>query len=242
VSPDAETLFISDLHLDPDKPDIARYFVEFLKTRAVHARVLYILGDLFEIWLGDDDDAQRFEPALSRLRELAHRLPVFFIHGNRDFLLGPTFAHDLGITLLQEPHVITLGEQRAALMHGDLLCTDDIEYLKFRDKVRTRQWQDEFLAKDLVQRQSIARGLRQQSSEAMVNKPVEIMDVNAHTVGDYFTHLNVDVIIHGHTHRPGIHHEGNGCVRYVLGDWRPEASFLVWSNGRFELHDLRCRH
>ena len=229
-----------DLHLDPEQPDINRHFVDFLETRARRARVLYILGDLFEIWLGDDDDPESLEPALSTLRRVARDTRVYLMHGNRDFLIGDAFARNHNLQLIDEPHLITLGDQRIALMHGDLLCTDDAEYQDFRARVRTESWQRDFLSRPLSERRDIARSLRRQSSEAMRGKADNIMDVNAQAVEDYFGRLRVDGIIHGHTHRPGIHSIAKDRTRYVLGDWRPEPSFLRWSAGNLSLHDRRC--
>ncbi len=235
-------LFISDLHLDPDRPDITRQFVDFLKARATGARALYILGDLFEVWVGDDDPATEAESALTPLRDLAQRIPVHFIRGNRDFLVGDTLAARLGIKLLEEPHILVHAGRRIALMHGDLLCTDDAPYQRFRKQVRGKSWQQDFLAKALSERRSIANGLRKKSSQAMASKAEVIMDVNQQTVLDYFLWLDADIMIHGHTHRPGVHNLGNGRRRYVLGDWNPQASFLSLTNdGQLTLHDPRVR-
>ncbi len=242
MSANDAVLFISDLHLDPDRPDITRQFVDFIEARATRARALYILGDLFEAWLGDDDPASELEPALTPLRELTRHVPTCFIRGNRDFLVGDTLAARLGMQLLDEPCILNHANRRIALMHGDLLCTDDDAYQNFRQLVRGQAWQQDFLSKDLGERRAIANGLRKKSSQAMASKAEVIMDVNQHTVLDYFSRLDVDIIIHGHTHRPAVHDAGNGRKRYVLGDWNPDASFLSLDNdGEFVLHDPRVQ-
>ena len=237
MSEPSDILFISDLHLDRDKPDITQNFLHFLETRAIQARVLYILGDLFEVWLGDDDTSSHFQPVLERLYRLSQSVDIYFIHGNRDFLVGQQLAARCGMTILQEPEIIHLGSTKVGLMHGDLLCTDDVDYQNFRKLVRNPDWQRQFLSKPLAERQQIAASLRDQSADAMAQKEIEIMDVNQSTVIDQFNALNIDVLIHGHTHRPAIHSLPNNRQRIVLGDWRPSASYLSWSNGDFHLLD-----
>lgn len=235
----SEILFISDLHLDQDKAEITQNFLSFIQTRAIQARVLYILGDLFEVWLGDDDEAIDFQSVFTALKQLSESTEIYFIHGNRDFLIGRSFAERTGMTIIQEPTVIKMGSKRVGLMHGDLLCTDDVDYQNFRCMVRKPEWQQQFLGQSLSQRQAIASSLRDKSTRAMEAKEFEIMDVNQHTVLKYFDQLNIDVLIHGHTHRPGIHTSANGKQRIVLGDWNPEASFISWKDNNFELTDKR---
>ena len=239
MSPSTEILFISDLHLDQSKPEITQQFLRFIETRAVQARVLYILGDLFEVWLGDDDEAVDFEAVLLALKQLSQSVEIVFIHGNRDFLIGQSFASRTGMTIIQEPVIIQPGSKKVGLMHGDLLCTDDVDYQNFRQQVRDPQWQQQFLHQSLSQRQTIAANLRDKSSRAMEEKEIEIMDVNQQTVLRYFDELNIDILIHGHTHRPGIHSIAGNKQRIVLGDWNPAASFISWKNDRFELSDDR---
>ena len=236
---DGEILFISDLHLDQQHQDIIEHFLNFLQTRAHAARVLYILGDLFEVWLGDDDPAEGFGPVLNALQQLSHNTQLYFLHGNRDFLIGQGFADRIGCTLIADPTLIELGEHRVALMHGDTLCTDDVDYQRFRERVRSAEWQQEFLAKPLAERQAIASALREKSAQAMHGKTLEIMDVNAQSVLDCFNRLKVDTLIHGHTHRPGFHHLGSGRQRIVLGDWKSQPSYLSWLDGHFTLVDPR---
>lgn len=236
---DDEILFISDLHLDKSQPEISQQFLRFLEARAQNVRALYILGDLFEVWLGDDGNHPEFVDIFQALGDLSNKAELYFQHGNRDFLVGNTLAHKLNMTLLPEIHLITLGQQKIALTHGDLLCSDDTDYQDFRNKVRSSQWQQEFLAKPMAERLKIASDLREQSAQAMVSKSYEIMDVNQTTVADFFNQHSVSVLIHGHTHRPGIHHLGNDHTRIVLGDWQPAPSYLSWHDNQFKLYDDR---
>lgn len=212
------SLFISDLHLSDDTPAIESGLLAFLK-REQAADALYILGDLFEAWVGDDDDAplaQRIRDALAAYS--AGGTNVFFLRGNRDFLLGERFASDIGATLLDDYTTVDVGGQPALLMHGDLLCTDDTEYLQFRAMVHDANWQAAALAKPLDERRLLARQLREMSADAASNKPEDIMDVNADTVLDTLRTYRVGRLIHGHTHRPARHDTRAG-ERIVLGDW-----------------------
>ena len=241
MSPQGEILFISDLHLDAKKPDITQNFLQFIETRAISARVLYILGDLFEVWLGDDDTQPHYQPVFDALLRLSKSVELFFIHGNRDFLIGKQLAERVGMTILQEPTLLQLGSTRVGLMHGDLLCTDDVDYQKFREMVRNPDWQHDFLAKPLPERQQIAVALRDKSAQAMTQKTYDIMDVNLQAVNEQFDRMDVDVLIHGHTHRPAVHQHGSNRTRIVLGDWQPTASYLSWANNQFSLHDERVQ-
>jgi UDP-2,3-diacylglucosamine hydrolase len=235
-----EYLFISDCHLDDRRPEVARALGDFLEQRAPRADLLYILGDLFEVWLGDDDPAESQRPVIDALARLAQRIPVYFMAGNRDFLLGEAFAARVGIHLLGEPELLQLGPHRTLLIHGDTLCTDDRDYQQFRALVRSAEWQDEFLARPLAERRQIAAQLRSESADAMAQKPAGIMDVNAHAVRSCFKDNAVDTIIHGHTHRPAVHRYSGDLTRYVLGDWNPGPSFLRWHPEKgFELQDPR---
>ncbi len=233
-----EILFISDLHLQQEQPETSVKLVEFIKARATNARALYILGDLFEVWLGDDDDSPEFCALFDALRSFSQRANLYFMPGNRDFLVGSKLARKLGFEILAEPYLLRLGEQSVALMHGDQLCTDDVDYQNFRRMVRAPEWQQEFLSKSLAERRKIASGLRQRSTDAMQEKTEMIMDVNPETVNRYFENLNIDVLVHGHTHRPAVHGLPAG-TRYVLGDWRPGPSYLSWNDGDWQLHDER---
>ena len=233
-------LFISDCHLDPERPQVAAALLQFLQERAAAASHLYILGDLFEVWLGDDDPALEHQPVIDALQRLAATIPVYFMAGNRDFLLGRDFSARIGISLLEEPRFLQLGNQRTLLMHGDTLCTDDQDYQQFRSMVRNAAWQSEFLAQPLAERQRIAAGLRRDSANAMAQKSGDIMDVNQQAVRDCFEQNRVDTIIHGHTHRPAVHRYGSELQRLVLGDWNPGPSYLSWDHQQgFRLVDPR---
>ena len=235
-----EILFISDCHLDPRRPQVTRRLVEFLRERATTADALYILGDLFEAWLGDDDPADELADVIAALARVAEHAELAFIAGNRDFLLGRAFAERVGMRLLHEPEILELGQRRVALLHGDLLCTDDHDYQAFRRQVRDPAWQSEFLARPLAERRQIAARLRSDSADAMAHKSEEIMDVNQAAVQEYLDRLQVDVLLHGHTHRPAVHDLPDGRMRYVLGDWQPGPSFISWRAGRdLLLHDER---
>ena len=235
-----ETLFISDCHLDSTRPEITQALAGFLRERATDASALYILGDLFEAWLGDDDDAEEHGAVIDALSELSKGCDLSFMAGNRDFLLGEDFASRVGLTRLTEPHCIKLGDVRVALVHGDSLCTDDHDYQAFRSMVRRSEWQDEFLGKPLTERREIAAQLRRNSVAAMSMKASDIMDVNESTVAELFRQTACDVILHGHTHRPAIHEYEAGRQRIVLGDWIHEPSYVSWTRADgFRLVDPR---
>jgi UDP-2,3-diacylglucosamine hydrolase len=235
-----ETLFISDCHVDAGKPEVTSNLLDFLQNRAANARCLYILGDLFEAWIGDDEHNPGNEPIIDSLKQLSKNTEIYFLAGNRDFLLGNDAANAIGLTRLNDPTIIQLGDRRVALLHGDTLCTDDSDYQAFRRMVRDPDWQTLFLLKPLKERQAIAAALRVKSIEAMAEKTVEIMDVNAQAVSNCFAELEADVIIHGHTHRPAVHSHADHLKRFVLGDWNPQPSYLSWKNTQgFELVDPR---
>jgi UDP-2,3-diacylglucosamine hydrolase len=239
-----DTLFISDVHLDPERPAVTELFLEFLGTRARAADAIYILGDLFEAWVGDDDTSPMNQLVCESLKQCATSgTPVFIMHGNRDFLLGAQFADACGCTLLDDPAQIDLYGTPTLIMHGDLLCTDDKEYLAFREMVRDRQWQRELLSKSLEERQLIAREMRHRSREQTGGKPESIMDVNKAAVTKTMTNHKVQRLIHGHTHRPAIHDlviSGEPAQRIVLGDWYEQGSLLecTASGCRLEALDL----
>ena len=224
------TLFISDLHLDPERPTVTELFLELLTTRAANAEALYILGDLFEAWVGDDDASPMNQTVCAGLKKCATSgTPVFIMHGNRDFLLAAEFADASGATLLEEPALIDLYGTPTLLMHGDLLCTDDKEYMAFRAMVRDPQWQQQLLSKSLQERQLIASEMRNKSREQTGGKPESIMDVNQEAVIETMTGHKVQRLIHGHTHRPAIHDlliSGQPARRIVLGDWYEQGSLL----------------
>jgi UDP-2,3-diacylglucosamine hydrolase len=237
------TLFISDLHLDPERPAVTELFLGFLATRARKADAVYILGDLFEAWIGDDDASPLNLEVIQGIRACADAgTPVFVMHGNRDFLLGERFAMQSRCTLLADPERIDLYGTPTLLMHGDLLCTDDTEYLAFRKMVRDSGWQSELLAKPLAVRREMAAEMRRSSREKTAGKPESIMDVNPAAVLDAMTRHAVVQLIHGHTHRPGVHSlqiAGQPARRYVLGDWYDQGSMLECNRDGCRLHELR---
>ena len=226
------TLFISDLHLDEARPQIVDLFLRFLANEAREADALYILGDLFESWIGDDDDAPlaaRVAHALRTLRDSG--VSIYFMHGNRDFLLGADYAARAGVELLVDPLVVELGGEHTLLMHGDTLCTDDVEYQKFRTLVRNPVWQAQFLSKPLAERRAFAAQARGESRKQTALKAAEIMDVNQDAVESALRAHAVSRLIHGHTHRPATHRfelDGRAAERIVLGDWYEQSSVLTW--------------
>lgn len=236
------TLFISDLHLDPERPAVTRLFLEFLATRAREADAVYILGDLFEAWIGDDDASPLNLEVIQGIRACVDAgTPVFVMHGNRDFLLGEQFAGQSSCSLLQDPARIDLYGTPTLLMHGDLLCTDDTEYLAFRGMVRDPGWQAELLAKPLAVRREMAAEMRRNSREKTAGKPESIMDVNPVAVQEAMEQHAVLQLIHGHTHRPGVHTldiAGQPARRYVLGDWYDQGSLLECDQDGCRLHAL----
>lgn len=224
------TLFISDLHLSDERPAITAQFLDFLRSRAAGAVALYILGDLFEVWLGDDAVAPGYRPVLEGLHKLTDMsVPVYVMHGNRDFLIGGGFARQSGCRLIADPTVIELNGERTLLMHGDTLCTDDVEYQNLRTHLRNSRTQNTFLALPIEQRLIEAKKYRTESRERSRYKPEEIMDVNQQTVAATMRENDVRQLIHGHTHRPAIHSfslDGLAARRIVLGDWYEQGSVL----------------
>ncbi|WP_312514150.1 UDP-2,3-diacylglucosamine diphosphatase [Massilia sp.] len=217
-------LFISDLHLQASHPQTQEAFLRFLREHAAHAERLYLLGDIFEYWAGDDDIADPFNAGIvAALRALSDAgTLVYWLAGNRDFLVGPAFAEAAGLSLLQEPHLIDTGPRRIALVHGDAECTQDTKYMAFRAQVRDPAWQAQFLGMPLAQRKAIIAGLREGSREAQSGQDYQIMDVTPEAVDGVFAALDASVIIHGHTHRPAVHAHGDR-LRYVLPDWELDA-------------------
>lgn len=225
------TLFIADLHLTAERPAGLRLFRRFLSERAWQAETLYILGDLFEAWLGDDLLLPGYDGLLSDLRDLTESgVPVYAMHGNRDFLLGPRFEQTTGVQLLPEPTRCELYGRPTLLLHGDLLCTDDTAYQALRRTLRDPAWIAKFLAKPPEERIALARELREKSSEEIGSKEAAIMDVNPSAVAAAAHEHEVECIIHGHTHRPAHHRhqvEGREVERYVVGDWGDHAMLLA---------------
>lgn len=244
------TLFISDLHLDPARPEVTRLFGEFVDNEARQAEALYILGDLFEAWVGDDDPSETGAFVAEKLKALAESgVPVFFMHGNRDFLVGEDYARRAGMTLLADPTPIDLYGKPVLLMHGDLLCTDDTAYQQFRTMTRNPAWQQQFLSQPLAARLAFAQQARA-ASQARQGELREagtmetITDVSPQTVDETFARYDIDTIIHGHTHRPAIHREpapakaGHARTRIVLGDWYEQGSVLRVDADGMELAKL----
>lgn len=238
-------LFISDLHLQGSHPRTLEACLAFLSGRALHAERLYLLGDIFEYWAGDDDLADPFHQQItSAIRAVSDAgVAVHWMAGNRDFLVGDGFAHAAGLQLLQEPYVIEAGGRRVALVHGDAQCTLDTKYMAFRAQVRDPAWQAQFLAMPLAQRKAIIAGLREGSREAHTEKSYETMDVTPAAVAEVFAACDAEVIIHGHTHRPAVHHH-DGKLRYVLPDWELDAEpprggwIALHADGSIVRHDL----
>jgi len=238
------TLFIADLHLDAERPAITELFGDFIDREARDARALYILGDLFEAWVGDDDPSATGAFVASRLKSLGDSgVPVYFIRGNRDFLLGDAYAKRAGMTILPDPAVILLRGTPTLIGHGDLLCTDDVAYQQFRAQTRDPRWQAQFLAQPLAARLAFAEQARAASKARYgelqaAGTSETITDVSADTVAGTFSRYGIQRMIHGHTHRPAIHEEGHGCTRIVLGDWYTQGSVLRVDAGGFELAAL----
>ena len=237
------TLFIADLHLDPSRPQITELFEHYLASDEVrHADALYILGDLVEAWVGDDDDAElpeRIATAIRAVRDAG--VPVYFMPGNRDFLLGETFAQRAGLTLLDDGTVHDLYGRPTLLMHGDLLCTDDVAYQTVRQQVRTPQWKAQILAMPLEARRAFATKAREDSRAHTGATQESIMDVNAEAVQQALRHAGVTRLIHGHTHRPAVHTlpiDDHPAERIVLGDWYEHGSVLKVTPSGAELHGL----
>ena len=226
----AVTYFIADLHLSESRPDISACFLRFLKNEAIQAEKLYILGDLFEAWVGDDDDSaylKTISKALSTLASFGTK--VYYIHGNRDFLLGKAYAKQASMTLLPEVDAIDLYGQIAIIMHGDTLCTRDVKYQEFRKKSRTWWWQATIKSLPLFMRKKIAANYRKKSAAATAIKNQEIMDVTPNEVINCLEQYHSQLLIHGHTHRPATHDlsaNSKPAKRIVLGDWYEQGAWL----------------
>jgi UDP-2,3-diacylglucosamine hydrolase len=235
-------LFVSDVHLDAERPQATEQFLGFLEFAAASAATLYILGDLFEAWVGDDDREPGNERVCRALRALTSRgVACFALHGNRDFLLGTGFCQRSGCRLLSDPVIAQLGGERVLLMHGDLLCTDDHSYQELRSIVRAPLWQRRFLALPRTHRELLADEARAGSRRHTARTVPAIMDVNPQAVTSAFRAARVRRIIHGHTHRPGAHAleiNGQAAQRIVLGAWYEQGSYLSYQRGGYELRTL----
>ncbi len=235
------TLFISDLHLCPSRPGITRHFLEFLAGPAHSADSLYILGDLFEYWAGDDDLGEPFNAKVcAALRALADcGVPLYFMAGNRDFLVGEGFSRSAGLNLLPDPTLVEVNGTTTLLMHGDTLCTDDVAYQAFRAEVRSPEWRQAFLALPLAQRKAQIEALRRESEAQKRIKPVDVMDVNPAAVLQALTFHRCTRLIHGHTHRAARHRlevGGHTCERWVLPDWYEKGGYLSGDASEWRLH------
>jgi UDP-2,3-diacylglucosamine hydrolase len=236
------TLFISDLHIDASRPAIVRQFLSFLETQAARADALYILGDLFESWIGDDAADEAQAAAITGLRALTGSgVPCFVMHGNRDFLLSARFCDDSGAELLTDPLIVTLYGERILVMHGDALCTDDRAYQRLRATVRDGDWQRRFLRLSIKARRALAGAARQGSQAHTAAVGYSITDVNPQSVATVLRSTGLATLLHGHTHRPAIHAfelDGRPCTRIVLGDWYDQGSLLRWDHNGPELISL----
>jgi UDP-2,3-diacylglucosamine hydrolase len=239
VTGSGKTLFIADLHLSADRPDITQAFVQFLQTRARNADALYILGDLFEVWIGDDNPDPLLDLVATALRQYAEQTPVFFCHGNRDFLLKSQYAKRAGVRLLPPHTVVDLYNTPTLLMHGDSLCTLDLGYQKFRRWWNQPWWQWLILNLPLWYRRRLARKARRTSYQDKASKTAAIMDVTPGEVPAVMEKYQVQHLIHGHTHRPAVHSLQVSAApgwRYVLGDWYQQQSWLEVSPSHWQLH------
>jgi UDP-2,3-diacylglucosamine hydrolase len=239
------TLLISDLHLDGSHPEITDQFLQFLDAEGKRAEALYILGDLFEAWIGDDDPDPDKRRAIRALRETTDAgVKCYLIHGNRDFLIGKRFCEETGIQLLADGTVVDLYGRRVLLMHGDALCIDDASYQRLRRIVRNPLVQFTMRRLTLKQRQKLAARMRAGSKahiESMDRAAPQIMDVNGNEVLATFARFGVDCIVHGHTHRPAVHTvatNGSTATRIVLGDWYEQGSVLRWDERGYALEAL----
>jgi UDP-2,3-diacylglucosamine hydrolase len=233
------TLFISDLHIDASHPAITEQFLGFLATEARDAEALYILGDLFESWVGDDAADTAQSAAIAGIHALtAHGVPCFVMHGNRDFLLSESFCRASGAQLLPDPLIVYLYGEPVLVMHGDALCTDDRAYQRLRATVRETEWQRQFLALSIKSRRALAGAARVGSQAHTAAVHYAITDVNADSVAAALRSAGTATLLHGHTHRPAIHAlrvDGRPCTRIVLGDWYDQASLLRWNDNGPEL-------
>ena len=237
------TLFISDLHVDASTPDITRQFLSLLEGEARQAEALYILGDLFESWVGDDAADPDQTAAIAAIKRLTDSgVPCFVMHGNRDFLLGPLFCAMSGAHLLPDPLIVTLYGEPVLVMHGDALCTDDRAYQRLRATVRDAGWQRQFLALSIAARRALAGAARVGSQAHTAALEYTVADVNPSSVTAALRDAGTATLLHGHTHRPAIHAlnvDGRACTRIVLGDWHAQGSLLRWDRGGPELVSLK---
>ncbi|MAW23737.1 MAG: UDP-2,3-diacylglucosamine diphosphatase [Cellvibrionales bacterium TMED47] len=230
-------LFISDLHLSPERPEVTRAFLRFLEDQTNSTEALFILGDLFEAWVGDDDNCPAGADVQQAFKQLTDKGVALFIqHGNRDFFLGKRFMQATGATLLADEHLVEYDDRTVLVMHGDTLCTDDVDYIRFRRKIRHPITKFCLQLLPLKYRQKLASNMRAKSKAANANKPSEIMDVNSVAVDRVMSKHQVKTLIHGHTHRPNRHQHKQG-ERIVLGDWHDKGWYVKWDTS-----DLQLKH
>jgi len=236
------TFFISDIHISEQYPEIGEQLIDFLENQAQQSDALYILGDLFEYWLGDDDTNHEYKKIKSTLKLYTDKkIPTYLMHGNRDFLIGETFANETGITILPDPSIIDLYGEKILISHGDIFCTDDIEYQLSRESTRNPNWQKMILGKSLKERKKLAYEARKKSSKHTRQTKKILMDVNQNEINETFKKYGLNQIIHGHTHKPAIHNSminGELYKRIVLGDWYDQGSVLKWDQSGPELVTL----
>ena len=231
--------FISDIHLSENNSHLTNAFKRFLNESKESCSHLFILGDLFEVWIGDDDNNDYHQEIKELLIEFTKNGPeTFFIHGNRDFLIGQDFAKEVGISLLPDPYTVDINGLKVILSHGDFLCTDDLDYINFRGLVRSKDWQKDFLSKNLNERKLIASTMRNDSRQATSQKSLEITDVNLESVDSFLEEHNPNIFIHGHTHRPKIHHH-DVIKRVVLGDWGSSGWYLSIIDNDLDLKEFK---
>lgn len=238
-----KSLFISDLHLSPDQPELIRLATDFV-AQQVNVDAFYIVGDIFNTWLGDDLVPTEFDPFIQALQNLHQQgSKIYLMVGNRDFMLGKDFARWVGGTLLEDPVMINVYGHKILLMHGDSLCTDDVSYQRYRKVVRNRWLQKLFLAMPLTVRQGISDKIKAKSKQQKQNKQAQIMDVNPAAVRQVMQQYNANLLLHGHTHRPAIHtlqsSQNISNYRIVLGDWQPDASYIEITPEKIRLVDKR---
>ena len=234
----SSTLVIADLHLCESRPDITQCFISFLEQNRAQHDALYILGDLFEAWIGDDDINPFTSLIAESIQQFSQTTPVYFCQGNRDFLLGKKYCKRAGMTLLADLTELNLYGHSVVMMHGAQLCIDDIDYQKFRKKSRSWWWQAFMLMLPLKKRREIAKNIRLKSKESQMQKAEDIMDVAQREVQNVVETTGCEWLIHGHTHRPNIHQLGNNKLRMVVGDWYEQGSVLELSKSGGELKQL----
>ncbi|MFK8028069.1 MAG: UDP-2,3-diacylglucosamine diphosphatase [Gammaproteobacteria bacterium] len=237
-----ETLFVSDIHLDEKRPTVVDLFNQFLLKRAIHADALYILGDLFEYWIGDDAPYHGYQSTFNALKKVSEsNTLIYFLHGNRDFLIAEEFSQQTGIQLLDEEHVVNIYNQNILLMHGDTLCIDDIAYQRFRRKAHNKWLQWIVLHLPISTREALAQRLRDTSTQATAEKHADIMDVNQSAVEAAMQKNDTKILIHGHTHRPAIHDfeiASTAYKRLVLGDWYTQGSVISMTSDGLNLESF----